>query len=153
MSKERMIRFGMLVKVLMDLFIVDLGRLAMGVQITFANTNNEFKSNVNDGHDGLHRATGSDNIPFFPSELAARMGKTLGAESERPIVWRPDQVLKEVVSESAPFMAQLPQEFQRESFKALKHCSRGIMESAEKKDEFLGLQRWLERRSALTAET
>lgn len=134
-----------------------------GNNIAFANPNNELHVNggnkINNNNNGnensFYRTASSDNIAFFPSDLPARMGKAPSAESGRPrtsMLTRPDRVLKEIVSDSVVTVAQMLQDFPRESLEALKDCLRNLMEAAEKKDEFVGFQRRLERRSDLTGE-
>lgn len=133
-----------------------------GNTIAFANPNNELnangvnKNNHNNVNDSFYRTASSDNVSLFAPDLPARMGKAPSAESGRPrtsTLTRLDRVLKEIVSESVSSMAQVLQEFPRESLEALKDCLRSLTEAAERKDEFVGLQRRLERRSDLTSET
>ncbi|KAJ6816678.1 protein OBERON 3-like [Iris pallida] len=123
-----------------------------GNTITFANPN------PNGGENG---------ISFFPSDLPARMGKVAVGENGRGVVSasvesgkmgasmlrRPDRVLREIVSESVSHMAQVVLDFPKESVDALKECLRNLMDAPERKEEFMGLQRRLERRSDLTMET
>ncbi|XP_038990309.1 protein OBERON 3-like isoform X1 [Phoenix dactylifera] len=104
------------------------------------------------------RANNSENISFFPAELPARPAKanaaaTSDAGKESMMLTRLDRVLKEMVSESVPYMAQILQDFPTESLEAVKECLRNLMSAPEKRDEFASLQRRLERRSDLTCET
>ncbi|KAJ6818115.1 protein OBERON 3-like [Iris pallida] len=128
-----------------------------GNTITFANPNGENTNGIG-GSNSVFRAAGSDSISFFPSELPpARTGKAAPSlESGRmgsSMLTRPDRVLRELVSDSVSQMAQVLQDFPKESLDSLKECLRNLMDAAERKEEFFTLQRRLERRSDLTVET
>lgn len=120
-----------------------------GNTIAFVNHNKEVNNS-------LYRANSSDNVSFFPSELPARPVKGNGVASSdsgrNGMLTRPDRVLREIVSESVPVMAQLLHDFPNESLEALRECLRNLMEVPEMTDEFASLQRKLERRSDLTLE-
>lgn len=119
------------------------------------------------------------NHSFFPSELPARpiriensnsnvvisnnvvaqsgdsRGKA-GSESLRGLdrprkkVSRPERIVREIVSESVPVMAQTIQELSEETIASTKECLRNLIN--EKRDELVSLQTRLERRSDLTKE-
>ncbi|KAK8969648.1 Protein OBERON 3 [Platanthera guangdongensis] len=113
-------------------------------------------TNNNTTNGGYKSSSIADDISFYPSELPARQGRshavTVSAESGRnPMLTRPDRVLKEIVSESVPLMAQRLQELPSNSVETVKESLRNLMESSEK-DEFSSLQRKLDRRSDLTTE-
>ncbi|CAH9095937.1 unnamed protein product [Cuscuta epithymum] len=95
--------------------------------------------------------TSSDNNSIFPSELPARPradgqsgGESMVKES------RPERILREIVSESAPVMAQIIQELPDETIKSTKKYLNNIITIPERKAELVGLQSRLERRSDLT---
>ncbi|XP_072991338.1 protein TITANIA-like [Typha latifolia] len=125
-----------------------------GNSITFLNpskfTHKELGSN-------LCRGNSSENVSFFPSELPMRRMKANGftsSDSGRNVMlaW-PDRILREIVSESVPVMAQILHDFSNESLEALRETVRQLIDVPERKDEFASLQRKLERRSDLTLET
>ncbi|KAL0912336.1 hypothetical protein M5K25_018301 [Dendrobium thyrsiflorum] len=133
-----------------------------GNSITFSNhsgfahmggSNKDTNNNTN----GLYKASSiADDISFYPAELPARQGRvhaaTVSAESGRnAMLTRPDRVLKEIVSDSVPVMAQRLQELPTNSVEAVKEYLRNLMGSPEK-EEFSSLQRKLDRRSDLTSE-
>ncbi|XP_076921891.1 protein OBERON 3-like [Bidens hawaiensis] len=111
------------------------------------------------------RASSENNLSFFPSELPARMktdaqsGDSRGRGSESLDfgrscrVSRPERILREVVSESIQTMAQITQELAEETFESTKEYLRKLITVPEKRDELVGLQLQLERRSDLTSET
>ncbi|OMO72539.1 hypothetical protein COLO4_27597 [Corchorus olitorius] len=119
----------------------------------------------------LHRTTSSDNISFFPSELPARprvdnhSGDSRRRDSENLRVLesmeggrsrkisRPERILREIVSESIPAMAQIMQELPEETLEMTKEYLRNLIATPERKEELVGLQNRLERRSDLTKET
>ncbi|KAK6242460.1 Oberon [Theobroma cacao] len=124
-----------------------------------------------DSCNSLHRTTSSDNHSFFPSELPARprvdnlSGDSRRRDSENLRVLesmeggrsrkisRPERILREIVSESIPAMAQIMQELPDETVELTKEYLRNIIATPEKKEELVGLQNRLERRSDLTKET
>ncbi|CAL9179691.1 unnamed protein product [Musa hybrid cultivar] len=120
-----------------------------GNTIAFANHNKELNNS-------LYKANSSGNVSFFPSELPARPAKVNGVVSSdsgrNSMLSRLDKVLRELVSESVPVIAQLLYESHSESLEALRECLRNLMEVPDKKHEFASLQRKLERRSDLTFE-
>ncbi|KAK8940917.1 Protein OBERON 3 [Platanthera zijinensis] len=127
-----------------------------GNSITFSNHSGFAHINNNTTNGGYKSSSIADDISFYPSELPARQGRshavTVSAESGRnPMLTRPDRVLKEIVSESVPLMAQRLQELPSNSVETVKESLRNLMESSEK-DEFSSLQRKLDRRSDLTTE-
>ncbi|PON67351.1 Protein OBERON [Parasponia andersonii] len=123
-------------------------------------------------NNSLYKTTSSDNNhSFFPSELPARpridsqSGDSRGKASEslrglegvdggRPRkVSRPERILREIVSESVPAMAQTIQELSDETLLSTKEYLKNIISMADKKEELVNLQSRLERRSDLTKET
>ncbi|XVE85570.1 hypothetical protein DITRI_Ditri17bG0101000 [Diplodiscus trichospermus] len=122
-----------------------------------------------DSCSSLHRATSSDNHSFFPSELPAKprldnhsgdsrkdsenlrvLERMDGGRSRK--ISRPERILREIVSESIPAMAQIMQELPDETLELTKEYLRNLI-APEKKEELRGLQNRLERRSDLTKET
>ncbi|CAD6210366.1 unnamed protein product [Miscanthus lutarioriparius] len=98
---------------------------------------------------------------FFPTELPARMvtpaaalsaggsfdGSRGGMHSSRP-----ERILRDIVSDPVPAMAQVLQDFPSETLEMLRETVRSMIDAPEKRDELSSLQRKLERRSDLTAE-
>lgn len=115
-----------------------------------------FSSHNKELNNSLYKANSSDNVSFFPSELPAKPAKVNGIASSNSgrngMLTRPERMLRELVSESIPSMAQLLHDFPVESSETLKECLRNLMESPEKKDEFASMQRKLERRSDISFE-
>ncbi|KAF8378827.1 hypothetical protein HHK36_030176 [Tetracentron sinense] len=119
----------------------------------------------------LHRTTSSENHSFFPSELPAmerkdtQSGDSRGRalEHQRGLensdggrarkLSRPERIIREIVSESIPVMAQIVQELPEETIESTKEYLKSLIEVSEKREELVGLQKWLERRSDLTLET
>ncbi|XVF43458.1 hypothetical protein PTKIN_Ptkin02bG0041500 [Pterospermum kingtungense] len=119
----------------------------------------------------LHRTTSSDNHSFFPSELPAKprvdnySGDSRRRDSENLRVLesmdggrsrkvsRAERILREIVSESIPAIAQIMQELPEETLELTKEYLRNLIAMPEKKEELMGLQNRLERRSDLTKET
>ncbi|CAN6313454.1 unnamed protein product [Urochloa humidicola] len=99
---------------------------------------------------------------FFPTELPARMvaptaalsaggsfdGSRGGMHSSRP-----DRILRDIVSDSVASMAQVLQDFPSETLEVLRETVRNMIDAPERRDDLASLQRKLERRSDLTAET
>ncbi|KAL0409054.1 UNVERIFIED_CONTAM: protein OBERON 3 [Sesamum radiatum] len=121
-------------------------------------------------NNSFYRTTSSDNVSFFPSELPARPRIDAQSgdsrmrnlenfrDSEDHVVKvrkpsRPERILREIVSESIPAMAQVIQELTDETIESTKEYLKNIIDNPERKDELLGLQKRLERRSDLTTET
>lgn len=120
---------------------------------------------------GNRPATSSDNLSFFPSELPARprmdtqSGDSRGRASENMRglegldggrarkLTRPERILREIVSESIPTMAQIVQDLTDETIESTKEYLKNLIAMPEKRDELVGLQKRLERRSDLTKET
>ncbi|XP_076939335.1 protein OBERON 3-like [Bidens hawaiensis] len=112
-----------------------------------------------------NRSSSENNLSFFPSELPARMktdaqsGDSRGRGSESldfgrsRRVSRPERILREVVSESIQTMALITQELPEETFESTKEYLKKLITVPEKRDELVGLQLRLERRSDLTSET
>lgn len=91
----------------------------------------------------------SDNISFFPSELPARPPID---DSQSPVkISRPERILREIVSESIPLMAQIMQELPHETVESTKEYLRNLIE--RKDDHLVVLQNRLNRRCDLTNET
>ncbi|KAK2988589.1 hypothetical protein RJ640_011559 [Escallonia rubra] len=124
-----------------------------------------------DSSNGFHPTTSADNLSFFPSELPARpmvdtqSGDSRGRGSEHlratesldggraRKLSRPERILREIVAESIPTMAQIIQELPEETVESTKEYLKNIITATEKRDELVGLQKRLERRSDLTSET
>ncbi|OVA03865.1 Protein OBERON [Macleaya cordata] len=123
-----------------------------------------------DSSNSFYRPTGSENNSFFPSELPARprkdtqSGDSRGRASEQKRVFensnggrarklsRPERILREIVSESIPVMAQIFQELPDDTIESTKEYLKNLIRMPEKREEFAGLQNRLERRSDLTFE-
>ncbi|GLT96847.1 hypothetical protein SLE2022_144420 [Rubroshorea leprosula] len=119
----------------------------------------------------LHKTTSSDNHSFFPSELPARpriddhSGDSRRRNSDNLRVLEsmdagrgrklssPERILREIVLEAIPAMAQIIQELSDDTLKATKEYLTKIIAAPEKREELVMLQNWLERRSDLTKET
>lgn len=91
----------------------------------------------------------SDNISFFPSELPAR--PTIDDLQSPVKISRPERILREIVSESIPLMAQIVQELPHETLESTKEYLRNLIE--RKDDHLVVLQNRLNRRCDLTNET
>lgn len=118
-----------------------------------------------------NRTTSDNNLSFFPSELPARMkmetqsgdSRGRGSENTKGLesldfgrsrkLSRPERILREIVSESIQTMAQITQELPDETFESTKDYLKKLISIPEKRDELVGLQLRLERRSDLTSET
>ncbi|KAK9065065.1 hypothetical protein SSX86_016448 [Deinandra increscens subsp. villosa] len=118
-----------------------------------------------------NRTSSDTNMSFFPSELPARMkmdtqsGDSRGKASENikglesldfgrsRKLSRPERILREIVSESIQTMAQITQELPDEMFESTKEYLKKLISIPEKRDELVGLQLQLLRRSDLTSET
>ncbi|XP_051148585.1 protein OBERON 3 [Andrographis paniculata] len=139
-----------------------VGGLAMG---------NRGGLNKDSGNNSLYRTTSSENLSFFPSELPARPrldaqsgdSRRRNLENAREMeeidvarphkITTPERIVREVVLESIPVMAQIIQELTDETIQSAKEYLNAVIASPERKDELLSLQRRLERRSDLTNET
>ncbi|KAL3502113.1 hypothetical protein ACH5RR_036562 [Cinchona calisaya] len=128
-------------------------------------------ANKDTGNNSIFRAASSDNLSFFPSELPARPrldarsgdSRERGSENFRGLesldggiacrVSRPERIIREIVSESIPVMAQIIQELPEETIESIKEYLKSLIAKSERKDELLGLQKKLDRRSDLTNET
>ncbi|CAI9768473.1 unnamed protein product [Fraxinus pennsylvanica] len=122
-------------------------------------------------NDSLYKTTSSDNHSFFPSELPARPRTDaqsgdfggLGSDSLRDLenvngvrarkLSMPEKILREIVSESIPVMAQIIQELTDETVESTKEHLKNLINMPERRDEFVGLQHRLKRRSDFTNET
>lgn len=116
-------------------------------------------------NNSIYKTTSSDNCSFFPSELPARpwigtqSGDSRGKASDHHRVFesslkkpsKPEKFLREIVMESIPVMAQMIQELPEETIESTKEYLKNLI--IDKRDEFVGLQNRLERRSDLTKET
>ncbi|KAK1439345.1 hypothetical protein QVD17_05161 [Tagetes erecta] len=112
-----------------------------------------------------NRSSSENNLSFFPSELPAKMkvdtqsGDSRGRGSESldfgrsRRLSRPERILREIVSESIQTMAQITQELPVETYESTKEYLKKLISVPEKRDELVGLQLRLERRSDLTSET
>uniref|UniRef100_A0A803Q3H4 Protein OBERON 3 n=1 Tax=Cannabis sativa TaxID=3483 RepID=A0A803Q3H4_CANSA len=68
-------------------------------------------------------------------------------------VSRPERIIREIVNESVPLMAQTIQELSDETLLSTKEYLRNLISMVDKKDELENLQNRLKRRSDLTKET
>ncbi|KAK4785289.1 hypothetical protein SAY86_001978 [Trapa natans] len=121
--------------------------------------------------DGSFYTTGSancsENVSYFPSELPARLRKeaTVSGDSvrrnsnlvkERERIMRrvslPESLIREIVTESVPVMAQILAELPDGVLQSSKDCLKALMETSERKEELLGLQNSLNGRVDLTKE-
>ncbi|KAI7748494.1 hypothetical protein M8C21_009376 [Ambrosia artemisiifolia] len=118
-----------------------------------------------------NRSNSENNLSFFPSELPARMkvdtqsgdSRGRGSENTKGLesldfgrsrkVSRPERILREIVSESVQTMALIIHELPEETFESTKEYLKKLITVPEKRDELVGLQLRLERRSDLTSET
>ncbi|KAK7399903.1 hypothetical protein VNO78_11098 [Psophocarpus tetragonolobus] len=118
-----------------------------------------------------YKTTSSDNHSFFPSELPARprfeaqSGDSRGRNSENLRILeglddgkvrklsRPERIVREIVSESIPVMALTIQELADDVISSTKEYLKNLIEKPDKKEEMVGLQNRLERRSDLTKES
>ncbi|KAF5763514.1 putative chromatin regulator PHD family [Helianthus annuus] len=118
-----------------------------------------------------NRTSSDNNMSFFPSELPARMkmdtqsgdSRGKGSENTKGVesldfvrsrkLSRPERILREIVSESVQTMAQITQELPDETFESTKEYLKKLITVPEKRDELVGLQLRLLRRSDLTSET
>ncbi|EEF34853.1 protein binding protein, putative [Ricinus communis] len=129
-------------------------------------------TNKDSCNNSLYRTTSSENLSFFPSELPARPrldaysgdsrrrdsenlrgleGVDAGGKARK--LSRPERILREIVSESIPVIAQIIQELTEETLESTKEYLRNLIVMPEKRDELAGLQNRLGRRSDLTKET
>ncbi|TYI99628.1 hypothetical protein E1A91_A13G030300v1 [Gossypium mustelinum] len=124
-----------------------------------------------DSCNSLHRTSSSDNHSFFPSELLAKPridnhsedSRRKDSENWRVLesmdggrsrkISRPEKILLEIVSESIPAMAQIMQELPEETLESTKEYLRNLIGNPEWKEELVGLQNRLDRRSDLSKET
>ncbi|KAG8382661.1 hypothetical protein BUALT_Bualt05G0100500 [Buddleja alternifolia] len=122
-------------------------------------------------NNSIYRTTSSDNHSFLPSELPARprLDAQSGDSKRRNLdnlrdsenldvvkarkLSRPERILREIVSESIPVMAQIIQEITDETIESTKEYLKNIITNPERKEEFMGLQKRLERRSDFTNES
>ncbi|VFQ65629.1 unnamed protein product [Cuscuta campestris] len=115
----------------------------------------------------FYMTTKSDNNSFFPSELPARsrMDGQSGDDSrvkdsegfegidKGRVVHKlssPERILIEIVSESLPVMTQVIQELPDKTVESTKEYLNSLITTSDRKNELLGLQNRLERRSDLT---
>jgi hypothetical protein len=155
------------------------GLLAMMQLNQAASRNREFCNNNNNNNSSHYRTTtGSETHSLFPSELPARPridtlsgdSRGRGSEGLRNLegvdgggggsgsgrvgkLSRHERIVREIVSESVPVMAPIIQELPEETVALVKDYLNCIIVMPEKKEELLGLQNLLERRSDLTKET
>ncbi|KAL3582325.1 hypothetical protein D5086_016657 [Populus alba] len=128
-------------------------------------------TNKDSCNNSVYKTSSSDNISFFPSELLARprldaysgdsrrrdsenlRGLESGdGEGEAKKLSGPGRILREIVSESIPVMAQIIQELGEETLELTKEYLKNLIATTEKRDELVGLQNRLQRRSDLTKE-
>ncbi|XP_047969667.1 protein OBERON 3 [Salvia hispanica] len=124
--------------------------------------------NKDSSNNSLYRTASSENLSFFPSELPARpvTDGQLGDSRRRNLenlrdsedidvvkgrkLSRPERILREIVSESVPVMAQVMQELTDETVESVKEYLKNVIDSPERKDELVAFQKRLERRSDLS---
>ncbi|CAI0457390.1 unnamed protein product [Linum tenue] len=113
-------------------------------------------------NNNVGRATSSDNISFFPSELPARPRmdtypadfRKKESENMRGLEdGDGERIVREIVSESVPVMAQIIQELTQEMLNSIKDYVKSLVSMADKKEELISLQSRLGRRSDLTKES
>lgn len=123
-------------------------------------------------NNSLYKTTSSDNVSFLPSELPARPrmvdaqsggARMMNLDSLKLFedvdglsgrrLSRPERIVREIVSESIPAMAQVIQELTDETVESVKEYLKNVIDSPHRKIELLALQKKLERRSDLTNET
>ncbi|KAH6790360.1 class I heat shock protein [Perilla frutescens var. frutescens] len=147
---------------------VALSNHGVGGGFGMGNRNGVNKDSCNNS---LYRTASSENLSFFPSELPARpqMDAQSGDSRRRNLenlrdsenvdvgkvrkLSRPERILREIVSESVPVMAQKIQELTDETVESVKEYLKNAIDNLERKDELASLQKRLERRSDLTNET
>lgn len=134
------------------------------------NQGNRNKDSCTNSH--YRTTTSSDNHSFFPSELPARPrfdtqsgdSRGRGSEGLRNLesidgggifrkVSRPEMIIREIISEPIPTMALIIQELPDDTVALVKDYLKCIIATSEKKEELVGLQSSLERRSDFTKET
>lgn len=142
----------------------------VGDGVVLANQGNQTISK--DPCNSLYQTTSSDNVSFLPSELPARprvnthSGDSRGGDGSKQLralensdggrarkLSRPERILREIVSESVPVVAQMIQELPDETVESTKEYLKKLSATPEKRNELAGLQKRLERRSDLTRET
>ncbi|KAK4763277.1 hypothetical protein SAY86_009045 [Trapa natans] len=109
----------------------------------------------------------SENILYFPSELPARPNEeaTVSGDSVRRYsnvvkeherimkkASLPERLIREIVTESVPVMAQIMAELPDEVLQSSKDCLKTLIETSERKEELLGLRSSLNDRADLTKE-
>lgn len=122
-------------------------------------------------NNSLYKTTSSDNLSFFPSELPARprvetnSGDSRKKDSENlrglesmdggraRKLSRPERILREIVSEAIPIMAQIIQELSDETLESVKEYLKNLFLMSEKREELMALKKRLERRSDLSKES
>lgn len=132
--------------------------------VAFANNSFALGSQVLHKETCMYRAASSDNLSFFPSELPAR--PTIDGQDSESLrglesrdggrsrkISRPERILREIVSESIPLMAQIVQELPDETVESAKEYLRSVIATPDRKDELVVLQNRLNRRCDLTNET
>ncbi|MCD7454399.1 hypothetical protein HAX54_024798 [Datura stramonium] len=101
------------------------------------------KPRIVDGQSSDSRGRGSGYLKHLENMDGGRTHK----------LTRPGRILREIVSESIPLMAQIVQELADETVESTKEYLRNLITVPEKKDEFVSLQNRLDRRSDLTNQT
>ncbi|CAN4096632.1 unnamed protein product [Withania somnifera] len=132
--------------------------------VAFANNSFPLCSQVLNKETCMHKAASPDNLSFFPSELPAR--PTIDGQDSESLkglesrdggrshkISRPERILREIVSESIPLMAQIVQELPGEIVESAKEYLRSLIVTPDRKDELVVLQNRLNRRCDLTNET
>ncbi|KAJ6768855.1 VERNALIZATION-INSENSITIVE PROTEIN 3 [Salix koriyanagi] len=98
---------------------------------------------MQDAYSGDSRRRESENLRDLESGDGEGKAKKLS---------RPGRILREIVSESIPAMAQIIQELAEETLELTKDYLKNLIAMTEKRDELVGLQNRLQRRSDLTKE-
>ncbi|KAG7974503.1 hypothetical protein I3843_06G051500 [Carya illinoinensis] len=134
------------------------------------NQSNRYKDSCNNSH--YKTTTSSGNHSSYPSELPARprfdtqSGDSRGRGSES--LWnfggvdgdgrgrrvpRLERIIRDIITDPIPTMSQAIQEFPDDTVALVKDYLKNIIALPEKKEDLVGLQSCLERRSDLTKET
>ncbi|KAJ4850222.1 hypothetical protein Tsubulata_033544 [Turnera subulata] len=128
-------------------------------------------TNQDSCNNSLYKTTSSDNVSFFPSELPAKprmdafSGDSRRKDSENlrgldsgdgggraKKISTPGRLVREIVLESVPVVAQIIQELTEETLQSTREYLKNLILLPEHRDELVALQNRLERRSDLSKE-